>query len=136
MLYQGLRKQKNVAFKGNRALLLYLTTGVTGVIGMNTNVAKMFHRDAEEWLEEARLAAEAIIEDRGQCTIEDVLNVKPLPNHLHRNTIGNVFKDHDRFRPIGYALAKKTSSHKRVIRIWTTTDPRKHIRHLDMIGAE
>jgi hypothetical protein len=77
----------------------------------------LFAQSKEQWLAEARKTARELLKTRLAITIEDVLEVCPKPAYLHRNTIGGVFQ-HSDFRVCGYALAKKPSSHKRLIRLW------------------
>lgn len=84
-------------------------------------VPDLFNQSREQWLEGARNAARKLLRRRHRITIEDVLEVYPRPRYLHRNTTGSVFKN-EMFRPLGYTLARKPSSHKRVIRIWTLSD--------------
>lgn len=81
----------------------------------------LFHQTREQWLEGARHTARQLLRRKRLITIEDVLEIFPRPKYLHRNITGNVFKS-EMFHPIGYTLAKKPTSHKRVIRLWTLSD--------------
>lgn len=84
-------------------------------------VPDLFNQSREQWLEGARHTARKLLRHKYRITIEDVLEIYPRPKYLHRNTTGSVFKS-EVFQPIGYTLARKPSSHKRVIRLWTLAD--------------
>lgn len=92
------------------------------------NMQDLFKNSREIWLEGARLIAFKMLKKRRLITIEDVLEAHPRPKFLHRNTTGSVFKS-DMFKPIGFTLAKKPSSHKRVIRLWTLKEEYRNGRH-------
>lgn len=84
-------------------------------------IQDLFQVTREQWLEGARLTARKLLRYRSKITIEDVLEIYPRPKYLHRNTTGSVFK-YEAFQPIGYTMAKKPTSHGRVIRLWTLSD--------------
>ena len=85
---------------------------------MTNTVNDLFKKTKAEWLTKARETASKLLEDQYAITIEDVLEVTPLPKYLHRNTIGNVFKTDD-FKPIGWLPSKRTAMHGRPVRNWT-----------------
>lgn len=82
----------------------------------------LFQKNREDWLLAARNTARKLLNSRLNITIEDVLEITPLPKYLHRNTIGKVFHDTD-FVAVGYTLTRKPSSHSRVIRKWSLKQP-------------
>lgn len=73
------------------------------------------------WLEKARETARELLRTHRSITIEHVLARCPKPGYLHRNVVGGVFQ-HGDFKVTGYALAKKPSSHRRLIREWSLGD--------------
>lgn len=78
----------------------------------------LFSEQKTAWITEARQVAHLLLKKQYSITIEDVMRVHPLPRFLHRNTIGNVLSSGE-FKRIGYRPALKTSSHGRVISVWT-----------------
>lgn len=90
---------------------------------MKTNtVQDLFSKTKQEWLEGARDKARELLLTKPCVTIEDVLEVYPRPNYLHRNITGSVFKDSD-FQPIGHKASHRSVSHGRYIRTWVLRDP-------------
>jgi hypothetical protein len=89
-------------------------------------VPDLFNITRDTWLEGARVKARGLLRHRTIITSEDVTNEWPLPKYLHRNTIGSIFKS-DMFHAVGYTLAKRPSSHGRVIRLWSYSDRYKPI---------
>ena len=85
---------------------------------MQTTIQDLFQVTKQQWLEEARDTARKLLQTRPHITIEDVLKITPLPNYLHRNTIGAVFKDRG-FRAVGWVAAHKSTSNGRAIRQWS-----------------
>jgi hypothetical protein len=82
----------------------------------------MFHLTREAWLDNARSAARMLLlRSKSVITIEDVLKVVPRPSYLHPNITGRVFQT-DMFVSVGFTLAKKYSSHSRVIRKWSLSE--------------
>lgn len=77
----------------------------------------LFKSQKQDWIDEARKVAHQLLKKQYSVTIEDVLRVHPLPKFLHRNTIGTVFSQSE-FSKIGYAPAKKLSSHGRILGVW------------------
>lgn len=82
-----------------------------------STIQDLFQHSRETWLDGARSTARKLLKKKRVITIEDVLEVFPRPTYIHRNVTGHVFRDVD-FKPVGYTLARKPSSHKRVIRLW------------------
>lgn len=99
---------------------------------MSKTVNDLFRQSKQDWLEEARQSARKLLSVRYSITIEDVLEVTPLPRYLHHNTIGRVFSNED-FKAIGYTPSRRTAMHGRVVRLWTSTLPseREAVRHAD-----
>lgn len=64
-------------------------------------VKDLFKKEREAWLEEARVTAKKLLEDKSLITIEDVLKECPRPEYIHRNTTGNIFRCDD-FKPVGW----------------------------------
>ncbi|HSW91468.1 MAG TPA: hypothetical protein VLG09_02385 [Candidatus Saccharimonadales bacterium] len=81
----------------------------------------LFNKSRTDWLDGARHVARKLLRQRHKITIEDVLAIYPRPKYLHRNTTGHVFRT-EMFHAVGYTLARKPSSHHRVIRWWTLSD--------------
>lgn len=78
----------------------------------------LFRNTRQEWLDECRIIARNLLKTRQTITIEDVLKECPRPKYLRPNIVGSVFHDKD-FVPVGYTMARKPSSHSRVIRVWS-----------------
>lgn len=74
------------------------------------------------WLEKARSEARKLLERREYVTSEDVTFVCPLPRYLHHNSIGAIFQ-HTDFQMVGTTLARRPSSHGRLIRKWALKNP-------------
>lgn len=78
----------------------------------------LFQRTRDEWLDEARHAAQELLLKHHTITVEDVLAVKPRPVYLHKNVNGSIFNSQI-FRNVGYTRAKHTGSHGHLIGMWT-----------------
>ena len=76
----------------------------------------LFKKTREQWLQEARDAARKLLAYRDHITIEDVLEVCPKPEYLHRNTVGRVFDSE--FQHVGFAKSKRVISKGRWIQQW------------------
>lgn len=85
---------------------------------MNKTVNDLFQQSKTDWLKEARDTARKLLRTRHHITIEDVLEITPLPKYLHRNTIGAVFNNED-FRAVGYTKSRRTAMHSRTIKMWS-----------------
>lgn len=96
-------------------------------------VPDLFHRTREQWLSGARKVAYNLLQTRHTVTIEDVLELYPRPNYLHRNTTGSVFKD-NWFQPVGFTISKRAISHGRVIRQWALSDQYEFKPTIDFEG--
>lgn len=79
-----------------------------------------------EWLAEARLLVEALWRERDNqgryvhrygITVNDIRRLFPLPDGLHVNTYGALFRD-PRFVPIGDAQTTHPAGHSRRVRRW------------------
>lgn len=77
----------------------------------------LFKGAKQAWLEKCRDEARKQLRYKLTITSEDVTAVCPRPKYLHPNATGGIFHDVD-FEPVGYALARRTSSHRRLIRRW------------------
>ena len=84
-------------------------------------VPDLFQIDKVRWLDGARKVAYDLLKRRSTITIEDVLELYPLPKYLHRNTIGKVFQN-EWFQHVGYTSSKRRISHGRTIRLWSISD--------------
>lgn len=84
-------------------------------------MSDLFKVQKIEWLEKARQTAKDLLKTRDKITIEDVLEVCPLPKFLHRNTIGAVFTRQE-FDSVGIVYSRRKSSHRRLIRQWSIRD--------------
>ncbi len=82
------------------------------------NVPSLFQETKKAWLEGARVVARRLLKTRSRITIEDVTKEYPLPDYLHRNTIGNVFNSRD-FESVGFTTARNPAARGHVIRYWT-----------------
>lgn len=81
-------------------------------------IPQLFQDTKREWLIGARITAKRLLKTKPRITIEDVLAVYPLPKYLHRNTIGNVFRDRD-FQSVGFTKSRRAVSRGRWIMYWT-----------------
>lgn len=61
----------------------------------------LFKKEREAWIENARVTARKLLENKSLITIEDVLKECPRPPYLHRNTTGSIFRCDD-FVPVGW----------------------------------
>jgi len=77
----------------------------------------LFRTNKEQWIQEARQIAQKLLLNRGQITIEDLLEVHPLPKYIKKNLLGRVFQD-DIFQAVGYTKARRTMAKGHIIRIW------------------
>lgn len=89
-------------------------------------VKDLFKKEREAWLENARLTAKELLEDKPLITIEDVLKVCPRPEYIHRNTTGKVFNND--FQPVGWRKSKRPIMNGRFVRIWRLKDGRDQSR--------
>lgn len=80
-------------------------------------VKDLFKKEREAWLEEARVTAKKLLEDKSLITIEDVLKECPRPEYIHRNTTGNIFRCDD-FAPVGWRKSKRPLMNGRFVRVW------------------
>jgi len=83
----------------------------------------LFNKGKEDWLEKARHTAKKLLAGRYSITIEDVLEICPRPDYLHRNTIGKVFNDE--FVPVGFEKSRRAISKGRWIRKWRLRSERR-----------
>lgn len=88
----------------------------------------------QEYLDACRAKARKLLATQLTITSEDVTESVKLPDGLHHNTIGNIFR-HEDFVPVGYTLTRKNTSHKRLIRKWGLKDnwqyPRRTIKPVE-----
>jgi hypothetical protein len=92
-------------------------------------VKDLFKKEREAWLENARLAAKELLEEKPLITIEDVLRVCPRPEYIHRNTTGKVFNND--FQPVGWRKSKRPIMNGRFVRIWRLKDGRNQSRRFE-----
>lgn len=77
----------------------------------------LFGHEREMWLLEARRVAQELLLTHETITIELVLAQCPRPRYLHRNIIGQVFRD-GTFKQVGFTKSKRAVSNGRIIAIW------------------
>lgn len=80
-------------------------------------VQDLFKQEKQAWLEDARSAARKLLENKPFITIEDVLEITPRPQYVHRNATGSVFKGED-FIATGWMPSKRLSMNGRHVRRW------------------
>ena len=61
----------------------------------------LFKKEREAWIENARVTARKLLDNKSLITIEDVLKECPRPPYLHRNTTGSIFRCDD-FVAVGW----------------------------------
>lgn len=81
----------------------------------------LFAETKQTWIEGARIKARKLLEHKQRITIEDVTRDYPLPDYLHRNTIGAVFNSKE-FESVGFTTAQNPAARGHVIRYWTLKD--------------
>lgn len=97
----------------------------------NLTIQDLFTSSKQQWLEDARLAAQRLLKVQECITIEDVLSICPRPKFLHQNITGNVFKSRE-FKPTGrYRKSKRSISHGRDVKEWTLKEGYKNTRSRD-----
>ena len=72
------------------------------------------------WLRLARQVAEELATANGRVTIDNVLAVIGLPDELHHNVAGVVFKKG--FMRVGFTPTHRPEGHGRMIGVWTLVD--------------
>lgn len=78
----------------------------------------LFKNTKQQWVDECRMVARKLLKVRNTITIENVLKECPRPKYLKPNATGGIFQ-HEDFTAVGYTMARKPSSHGRVIRVWS-----------------
>lgn len=63
----------------------------------------LFKKEREAWIENARVTARKLLDNKSLITIEDVLKECPRPPYLHRNTTGSIFRCDD-FVAVGWRM--------------------------------
>lgn len=94
---------------------------------MTKTVKDLFQAEKVKWLDGARAAARKLLRYRRTITIEDVLEIHPLPTYIHRNTAGRVFQCDD-FHAVGWTPSTRRVSHGRHVRVWEKADPRADVQ--------
>jgi len=79
-------------------------------------VKDLFKKEREAWLEEARVTAKKLLEDKSLITIEDVLKECPRPEYIHRNTTGKVFNSD--FKSVVWRKSERPIMNGRFVRVW------------------
>lgn len=77
----------------------------------------LFKKEREAWIENARVTARKLLENKSLITIEDVLKECPRPPYLHRNTTGSIFR-YDDFVPVGWRKSERPLMNGRFVRVW------------------
>jgi hypothetical protein len=83
-------------------------------------IKDLFKAQRCDWIASARGFAIRTLKCNGNrpITIDDVLRARPLPDYLHRNTIGSVFRNDNTFQSVGFRKSLKPSANHRVIQLW------------------
>lgn len=77
----------------------------------------LFKKEREAWIENARVTARKLLENKSLITIEDVLKECPRPPYLHRNTTGSIFRCDD-FVPVVWRKSERPLMNGRFVRVW------------------
>lgn len=77
----------------------------------------LFKKEREAWIENARVTARKLLDNKSLITIEDVLKECPRPPYLHRNTTGSVFRCDD-FVAVGWRKSERPLMTGRFVRVW------------------
>lgn len=77
----------------------------------------LFKREREAWIENARVTARKLLDNKSLITIEDVLKECPRPPYLHRNTTGSIFRRDD-FVAVGWRKSERPLMNGRFVRVW------------------
>ena len=73
----------------------------------------LFKKEREAWIENARVTARKLLDNKSLITIEDVLKECPRPPYLHRNTTGSVFRCDD-FVAVGWRKSERPLMNARI----------------------
>lgn len=76
----------------------------------------------DEWLRQARIAAERIAFETGSVTAEDIRKSHPVPSGVNKNVMGKLFADRTTFRSDGYKKSTTGSRKGGIILIWKLTE--------------
>ena len=76
-----------------------------------------FEERAGWWLGQARRVAREVCREKGSVTSDDVLAVVGLPNGVHHNVVGTIFKERCWVR-VGFTQTKRPEGHARLIGVW------------------
>jgi len=92
---------------------------------IQTTIHDLFTSTREDWLETARDKMTQLLSTGAPyVTSDDVWKHCPLPNYLHKNTLGSVFNN--QFRSVGYQKSKRPSAKGRVVQQWVLRSPRNY----------
>jgi len=69
------------------------------------------------WLDRARVVAEEICRRRGTVTADDIREVLPIPEGVHPNTMGAVFRN-SQFEFVGWERSAQPQRHANRIGRW------------------
>ncbi len=87
-----------------------------------------FEDSQPSFLAQARSLAITIAQQDGRVTIDDVRARLPLPEGIHPNVFGAVFKG-KLFEPIGYVPSQRKAAHARAIRVYRLASSARSASH-------
>jgi hypothetical protein len=86
-------------------------------INSKQQALNIFEATRKEFLEDARIKARMIFEEKGQVTTDDIRQVVKLPAGIDARVLGAIFVKRD-WKKIGYTQTNVKSSHSRPISIF------------------
>ena len=75
-----------------------------------------FESESQAWLAQARQIAREVCRRKGTATSDDVLTATGLPEGLHHNVVGAIFRRG--FVRVGFTQTARPEGHARVIGVW------------------
>lgn len=86
-----------------------------------SDIQDLFKAEKEAWIESCRSVARTLLARKPAITIEDVLELNPRPDYVHKNATGVVFKHKD-FKPISWRASRRAAMNHRYVRVWVLAD--------------
>ena len=81
-------------------------------------VTDLFQISKKEWVFDARQTMRCLLHDgKPYVTSDDVWRSCPLPDYLHKNTVGSIFNQRE-FKHVGYTKSTRAAANGRVIQKW------------------
>jgi len=81
-----------------------------------------FEEKAAWWLKRARQAAREVCRRKGSATSDDVLAEVGLPDGIHHNVVGAIFREPCWVRA-GFVRTRRPEGHARLISVWRLRRP-------------